>query len=258
MKRKKKIKSGEASMNLMGFGKIHKGQYEVNVNFNNAGINITEDVVRQINEINGATDIITLDSRTGILKYKLETIVPPSKNIDNEKTKLLFILGNPATHSIENGMFFFSQAGENHHRHKFWGKLAKTCLLKNFELKTRKQEAKIRRELILTGNTNNRFVIGFTTFYSMPTPTGIHGNKYCDSKDVEKFFNSITLLDKIKEEEFNRINAYPFVEDAILITTVKSAYQYLSKKINDGRVKCWPIRGKGSGWKDLRKILDEI
>lgn len=251
----------EVIMSLMEFDKIDNGQYDVEVKLNNAGIDITDIVnriqkgIRRINEgANSERAKIKFDSQTMCLTYTSETLVPPPKNINKNKKKLLFILGNPATHSVENVMFFYSD--KNSEPHNFWGKLAKTCLLENFKLKTREEEAEKRKCLILSGNTNHKFVIGFTTFYSLPTPTGIKRNPYCDSKGVEKLFKKI--ISQVQKEEYERIIKYDFCRNAILITTIKSAYNYLHKKINDDRVKCWPIRGKGSGWKDLSDILNEI
>ncbi|MFZ3089873.1 MAG: hypothetical protein WA240_04530 [Nitrospirota bacterium] len=247
----------EVIMPLMKFGEIdNNGQYDVEVNLNNAGIDISQDIVTRINEgANCERAKIKFDSQTMCLTYTSETLVPPPKNIDKNKTKLLFILGNPATHSIENKMFFFSKS-DRVSRHGFWGKLAKNCLLENFKLETREKEAERRRNLILSGNTNHKFVIGFTTFYSMPTPTGIKRNKYCDSIGVEKLFTPI--LEKIQNEEFNRICNYPFTEGAILIPTIVEAKKYLCSKINKKGVKFWPIRGKRSGWKDLSDLLKKI
>ena len=238
-------------MPLMTFDEIKNGQYKVTVNLKNTEINITESILDRINE--GAEGRI-VTCKNNILKYKSETLLPPKENIDSNKKKLLFILGNPAIHSVEEKMFFFRD--KNGNRHKFWGCLKDSCLLENFKLKTRKEEADKKRDLILTGNTNHRFVIGFTTFYSLPTPTGIKGNPYCDSKGVEKLFGLI--LKCIQEEEFERICNYPFAKDAILITRIDSAYNYLHKKLNNNKVKCWSIRGKGSGWEGLSAILNEL
>ena len=61
---------------------------------------------------------------------------PSSENIDDNKTKVLFILGNPATHSIINKMFYYSQTNEKK-RHGFWKKLYNGGLLDS-ELEIRK------------------------------------------------------------------------------------------------------------------------
>lgn len=251
----------EVIMPLMIFGKVdNNGQYDVEVNLNGTGINITKVILDKINQ--GAKKrIVDFDEGKRLLKYTSETLLPPPNKIDNEKTKLLFILGNPATHSIENKMFFFSK-NDRVSRHGFWGKLAKNCLLQNFELETREEEAEKRRTLILTGNTNNKFVVGFTTFYSFPTP--VEGD-YKDAAGVKKLFRK-KLLERIETEEFARmitgVENQPEVSSvakgAILIPTIIRARDYLCNKINDDRVKPWPIRGKESGWKDLQQILARI
>ena len=47
------------------------------------------------------------------LKYKSETILPTDK--DSQKRKVLIVFGNPAIHSIKNGMFFFSKSNKQRH-----------------------------------------------------------------------------------------------------------------------------------------------
>lgn len=247
---------GTLNMPIMTFGEIRNGQYEVKIDLSDTGIiNVTNDMIEKVNA--GADkNIVRFVRNTNTLIYKSETLFPSPDKIDKKKLKLFFILGNPAIHSVEKGMFFFSDTNGN--RHKFWGKLAKTCLLENFELENRVQEAKARRKAILTGNTNHRFVIGLTTFYSLPTPTGIEGNRFCDSEGVKRLFGNGGLLKTIQQEECTRIMRYPFAKDAVLIVTISGAFKYLRDKIGNDRVKHWPIRGKGSGWKKLCDILEGL
>ena len=82
----------------------------------------------------------------------------------------MIILGNPAAHSVVRGMFFYSR--DNGHRHQFWGKLEKAGLIRELDknINDREVEAKTRKEAILDGNTSDQYILGLTTFYSLPTP----------------------------------------------------------------------------------------
>ena len=203
------------------------------------------------------------------LEYTSETLLPSSENIDDNKTKVLFILGNPATHSIINKMFYYSQTNEKK-RHGFWKKLYNGGLLDS-ELEIRKLtehctndkteilkiEACKRREYILSGNTSNHFVLGLTTFYSLPTPVGKN------VKAVEDLFKGTTnnekLLNQIRKEELKRIQSYNFTTNAIWVFTQGSSYRF----VRNTEEKClesllyWPMfeRSNKSSGEYLKKML---
>jgi hypothetical protein len=77
--------------------------------------------------------------RDGILRYESETLLPAK--MDGEKQRVLFVLGNPAIHSVKKGMFFYSKGNGN--RHQIWGKLAKAGVVKAVPKTTREEEASI-------------------------------------------------------------------------------------------------------------------
>lgn len=191
--------------------------------------------------------LCTFDGKT--LRYKSETLLPAK--YDTSKPRVLLVLGNPATHSIKSGMFFFSK-NDIEKRHSFWGKLGNAGLLKKFEKDSRKEEADERRKIIMTGNEGMDYVIGLTTFYSFPTP--VEGD-YKDVAGVRKLFNS--LIPKIQEEEYERIKGYPFSKGALCVFTQKDGYDYVMDNRNDEFLKVlqWPIRGKNSSGDYLKKML---
>ncbi|MBW2607055.1 MAG: hypothetical protein JRD05_05400 [Deltaproteobacteria bacterium] len=72
-----------------------------------------------------------------ILSYKSEQLIPTKTN---QRSPLLLVLGNPATHSAESGMFFSFE--DNKKEHRFWSRilslqvylifhLSRACLLKS-------------------------------------------------------------------------------------------------------------------------------
>lgn len=196
-----------------------------------------------------SNEIYKLDG--SILKYTSETLMPAKG--DDKRKKLLFVLGNPATHSITGKMFFFSK--NNGDRHSFWGKLEKADILANFN-STREDEANSRRKLILDGNRGSNFIVSFTTFYSFPTP--VEG-KFKDVAGVEKLFKPIIY--KIMEEEFDRINQYAFSMGATLICTQKAGFDYMSSPLRKNRafdnILYWPIRGKDSSGDNIEELLNK-
>ena len=161
--------------------------------------------------------------KNGILTYRSETILPLVNR--RNKEKVLMVFGNPATISINHGMFYFSN--KNFARHTMWSKLQEAGLIgsvnhdnKDMPLyKRRKLEADERRKLILNGSSSDKYLLGLTTFYSFPTPvTG----KYANVAGVKKLFGPI--LSKINEMEINRILSYPFSKNATLVFVQKSTH----------------------------------
>ena len=57
------------------------------------------------NEDNNFNDVCSFDGH--ILEYRSESLFPTSNKINPKKKKVMIILGNPATHSVANGMFFY-------------------------------------------------------------------------------------------------------------------------------------------------------
>ena len=109
--------------------------------------------------------LCSFDGKT--LTYKSETLLP--EKYDTTKPKVLLVLGNPATHSIDKGMFFFSK-NDGVKRHSFWGKLDNAGLLKKVEKDSRKEEADERRNVIMGGNDEMNFVIGLRVCCTNPSP----------------------------------------------------------------------------------------
>lgn len=196
----------------------------------------------------------------GELKYTSETVLPG--RVDRHKQKVLFVLGNPATHSIKGGMFYFSR-GVNEKRHQFWGKLESAGLLQNFNCNDRKKESDKRKEVIIKGDCNDdRFILGFTTFYSFPTP--VKGT-FKNVAGVEKLFKPIIC--KIKEEEVKRIKKNAFSKNAILICTHKDSYDYITSCSLGGNIfkdiLYWPMFDKSkksnkSSGEYLKKMLKKL
>jgi hypothetical protein len=244
------------SNKFINHSKISKGQYTVTINLR--GISNSEkfqDLEKIIEEISNDCDddigdIYKYDGNK--LTYTSETLFPPKRYAN--KQKVLIVFGNPAFHSIKNGMFFFSRA-ENH-RHGMWTKLEKANLIMPVRINdddlmlARKREAEERKKLISSGQASEKYCLGLTTFYSFPTP--VQG-RFRDVQGAEKLFRPI-LKKIIIPFEINRILAYSFTQDAILIFVQKSSYEAFKPHCNQ-RIIFWPVRGKNSSGAYLSKKL---
>lgn len=195
-----------------------------------------------------------------LLEYTSETLLP--MDFDLRKKKVLLILGNPATHSVKKKMICYSKV--NDERHPIWKKLKDANLIevkesgKKDKIDQIEEEAQERKKLIISGNTCNDHVIGFTTFYSFPTPTKPSNKKdqqkwpaknyFGNAAGVERLFRG--ALDKLQKMELGRLYSYSFAINGIWIFTQTSSYRYVK---NFNRIDYWPIRG--SDGEDLRQIL---
>lgn len=228
------------------FSSIHDGQYDVEMNLNAL---MDDENLARFNALI-ADQAATL--KNGILRYKSETILPES---EDKKCNILFVFGNPAIHSIENGMFFFSR--QDGSRHSMWGKLAKAGVVKEFKsninrsIDARRKEAQNRKQWLLNGTTSKDYLIGMTTFYSFPT-SAVDG-----VKTVEQLFDPI--IDKLRRREVERVLKYEFTRGAKLIFVQKSSYEAFKTIAKDAvkDILFWPIRGKGASGENLKNLLNQ-
>lgn len=188
-----------------------------------------------------------------VLSYKSESLFPLDTNCDPNKKKVLIILGNPATHSVANGMFFFSKGkGAAQKTHTFWEKLEKCGLIQKIRRSTLKEESETRKEMIINGTLSNNYLFGFTTFYSFPTP--VEGD-FKDVAGLRRLFKPI--MQQIQNMECNRLRNYKdyqFVNNDNWIFHEKTSH-CCAQKIFHQTFKRWPARGNGSSGEDLKKIL---
>jgi len=211
-----------------------------------------------------------IEINENILSYTSETIFP--ERLDSKKDKVLVVLGNPATHSVKHGMFYFSKLSLA--RHNIWKKFHDANLIKLIncsnlsnlsKMEMRETEANERRKIILDGTTSKKYLLGLTTFYSFPTPV-VKGYRFSNVEGVLKLFDPI--IESINMMESKRILDYPFTADAILVFVQKDSYNAFEKNrtqlSNDKKYKrllFWPSvsrqkNAKSSG-KDLLEMLEK-
>ena len=104
------------------------------------------------------------------LFYTTEQLIPTKTD---KRPPLLLILGNPATHSIKNGMFFSPKNDGKENR--FWKHLLKPAgvlaLVFDERIST-KSRNKLRLECMLELNYKTPFRIGLCAYWSMPSSAG--------------------------------------------------------------------------------------
>ena len=117
-----------------------------------------------------ADNCYVYDLKGDSLFYRTEQLIPTKTN---KRPPLLLILGNPATHSIKNGMFFSPKKDGEENR--FWKNLLKPAgvldLLFDEGLST-KARNKRRLECMLELNYKSPFRIGLCVYCSMPSSAG--------------------------------------------------------------------------------------
>lgn len=230
---------------------IVDGLYEVTIDlskwFYQSDLYFFERVFKKIADAdNDFRDICTLNN--SLLKYKSESLFPTINN--PQKKKIVIVLGNPATHSIVGGMFFYSRSDGT--PHQFWYKLEKSGLMSEVRSGTLQYQALRRKQLILNGMTSSKYLLGLTTFYSFPTP--VQG-EYKDVKGVETLFR--LALSKVRRMELDRIISYEFSKDSLFVFTQQSSYRYAVSHLGENNVIYWRLRGAGSSGIDLRQLLEK-
>lgn len=123
----------ELSSNLLKFGEIEDGLQEVELNV----WKLYPDQKMQKKFRDKFTEFLNADcynrkvidadlSENGRLKYRTECIVPRRRD-SQHIVPLLFLLGNPASHSVHSKMFFSYERDGREHR--FWKALKKADIL---------------------------------------------------------------------------------------------------------------------------------
>lgn len=134
------------------------------------------------------------------LIYRSEQLVPER---DDSRPPLLLVFGNPASHSVQRGMFFSFESGARGktREYRFWKNILKPAGIlnlpfnSNFSLDANND---IRRDVMLSLKYDSIFRIGLCVFISIPSaPGGIWGgvagvNKLFGKKAMEKLESAET------------------------------------------------------------------
>jgi hypothetical protein len=133
------------------------------------------------------------------LYYESEQLVP--KKRDN-RPPLLLILGNPASHSVANGMFFSFEG--NGKEHLFWKYILKGSgiIELSYDKSLPVPELNIiRKKLLLNLGYDSPYRIGLCVFITFPSAPG---KKWGGVAGVHKLIG-VKALHKLEQEESSRV-----------------------------------------------------
>lgn len=182
------------------------------------------------------------------LTYETETLLPRKKS--DKMISLLLLLGNPASHSIKERMFFSFEQGRASDRreHRFWDVLALSCVFApRIAAEGLDERNMIRKQKIYTLDYDSHFRIGLAVFYSMPNASsgkwsGVAGLRRLFGKAA---FEKITAWEKQRIESLIADYAAP---DGIVVAFQKDAYVQIksddSPKYKLSKVKAEGIKGR--------------
>ena len=136
--------------------------------------------------------------------YFSEQLIPAKKDSQRRKP-LLLLLGNPASHSVREGMFFSFEGKEGKEReHRFWKALSSAGIL-DFAFKrglSVKKRSLQRKERLLSLKYTSDYRIGLAVFISFPSPAT--DRRWSGVDGVERLFGK-KAMEKIIEAEKKRI-----------------------------------------------------
>jgi len=102
-----------------------------------------------------------------VLKYQSEQLIPSKPD---DRPSLLLVLGNPASHSVKEGMFFSFEGNKKEHR--FWKHILQPAGVLNLPYDENLSVAELnkqRKKQLLNLDYKSPFRIGLCVFISMPS-----------------------------------------------------------------------------------------
>lgn len=187
------------------------------------------------------------------LIYLSEQLIPSKKD---KRPPLLLILGNPASHSVDAGMFFYFEG--NGKEHRFWKIIMRGSGLIDFYVDYNLPPDKlinVYKKKLLNLDYKSQFRIGLSVFISMPS--GASG-KYSGIAGIQKLLG-VKALRLLEAEEKKRVIgvAKKFLKsNGAAITFQKNAWNALRSPDDPpyslGLAKKGKLKGTLSGMPDIR------
>jgi len=134
-----------------------------------------------------------------ILSYKSEQLIPTKTN---KHPPLLLVLGNPATHSVEAGVFFSFKG--NKKEPQFWKYILKPASVIDLPFEPGLSVEKLnkqRRDVLFNLNYDSSFRIGLSVIISMPSAPG---GPWGGVAGVKKLIGAKALR-RLEQEETKRV-----------------------------------------------------
>ncbi len=164
-----------------------------------------------------------------ILSYKSEQLIPTKTD---KRPPLLLVLGNPATHSVESGMFFSFEGNKKEHR--FWSKILKPAGVLDLSFKPGQSVEELnkqRRDAMFSLDYDSPFRIGLSVIISMPSAPG---GKWGGIAGVQKLIGvkALRRLEKAETERVLKFSKNFVTPNGAVITFQKNAWNNLRSENN--------------------------
>jgi hypothetical protein len=176
-----------------------------------------------------------------LLKYQSEQLIPSKPD---DRPPLLLVLGNPASHSVKEGMFFSFEGDKKEHR--FWKRILQPAGVLNLpydENLSIEELNEHRKKQLLEIKYESPFRIGLCVFISIPSAssgkwsrvTGVQSapsGKWSGVAGVHKLFGAKAMRDLEKEESLRVIEcAKKFLSpNGIAVAFQKNAWNALKSE----------------------------
>ena len=161
------------------------------------------------------------------LIFKSEQLIPSKKS---NKPSLLLVFGNPASHSVKEGMFFSPK--EDGEENRFWKHLLPRAGIVDLAFEeglSTKERNKLRMKCMTEVSYRSSFRIGLCVFISMPSSAG---GAWSGVAGIQKLLG-LKAMKRLEEDEKERILkvARSFLPSrGIVVTFQRNAWEGLSSK----------------------------
>jgi len=163
------------------------------------------------------------------LFYTTEQLIPAKKDA---RRPVLLIFGNPATHSIKNGMFFSSR--KDGKENKFWQHVLQRAGILDLVLAeglSTRERNKLRLEHMLELSYDTPFRIGLCVYWSMPSSAG---GPWSGVAGIRKLIGARALwrLEPYERQRVIEVVKRFLVPGGVTVTFQKDAWNGL-RSVND-------------------------
>ena len=158
------------------------------------------------------------------LLYKSEQLIPSKKD---SRPALLLVFGNPASHSVQSGMFFSFK--DNGKENRFWKNILKPSGIVDlpFDPARSMEELNIeRRDRLLKLDYDGHFRIGLCVIISMPSAPG---GKWGGVAGIQKLIGAKAMrrLEEAERERVVECSRDFLANDGIVVSFQKNAWSTL-------------------------------
>lgn len=181
------------------------------------------------------------EKKDDLVIYRTECIIP--KNSD-QRPPLLLVFGNPASHSVDAGMFFAYEGKKKEHR--FWKAMREADILSfsdGVENNPLEQLNSLKKKELYELGYRSPFRIGLAVYYSMPSLAS--KRPWAQVAGLLRLFGE-EALSRIGECEKNRINGlikefvspngavFAFQKDAYSAIMSSTSPMYMEERAKGG------------------------